>query len=94
MWCKALMPRILHRELRMRKWCILVGVLVSALLIPVTYAPGQYVSSDTYTRYELLAPDRATPATIQTLSDGRVSIYVVNPRNDDIRVYLRARRRQ
>jgi len=35
----------------------------------------------------------ASPATIQTLPDGRVSIYVVNPRNDDIRVYLRARRR-
>ncbi len=35
----------------------------------------------------------ATPATIQTLPDGRVLIYVVNPRNDDIRVYLRARRR-
>ena len=36
----------------------------------------------------------ASPATIETLPDGRVSIYVVNPRNDDIRVYLRARRRQ
>jgi hypothetical protein len=35
----------------------------------------------------------ASPATIQTLPDGRVSIYVVNPRNDDIRVYFRARRR-
>ena len=35
----------------------------------------------------------ASPATIQTLPDGRVSIFVVNPRNDDIRVYLRARRR-
>jgi hypothetical protein len=35
----------------------------------------------------------ASPATIQTLSDGRVSIYIVNPRNDDVRVYLRARRR-
>ena len=34
-----------------------------------------------------------TPATIQTLPDGRVSIYVVNPRNDDVRVFLRARRR-
>lgn len=36
----------------------------------------------------------ASPATIQTLPDGRVSIYVVNPRNDDVRVYLRARKRQ
>ena len=35
----------------------------------------------------------SSPATIQTLPDGRVSIYVVNPRNDDIRVYFRARRR-
>jgi hypothetical protein len=36
----------------------------------------------------------ASPATIQTLPDGRVSIYVVNPRNDDVRVYFRARRRR
>jgi hypothetical protein len=36
----------------------------------------------------------AAPATIATLADGRVSVYVVNPRNDDVRVYLRARRRQ
>ena len=35
----------------------------------------------------------ASPATIETLPDGRVSIYIVNPRNDDVRVYLRARRR-
>jgi hypothetical protein len=35
----------------------------------------------------------ASPGVIQTLSDGRVSVYVVNPRNDDVRVYLRARRR-
>ena len=35
----------------------------------------------------------SSPATIQTLPDGRVSIYVVNPRNDDVRVYLRARKR-
>ena len=35
----------------------------------------------------------ASPATIQTLPDGRVGVYVVNPRNDDVRVYLRARRR-
>ena len=35
----------------------------------------------------------ASPATIQTLPDGRVSIYVVNPRPDDIRVHFRARRR-
>lgn len=35
----------------------------------------------------------ATPATIQTRSDARVYVYVVNPRNDDVRVYLRARKR-
>jgi hypothetical protein len=35
----------------------------------------------------------ASPGTIQTLPDGRVSVYVVNPRNDDVRVYARARRR-
>ena len=34
-----------------------------------------------------------SPATIQTLPDGRVSIYVVNARNDEVRVYFRARRR-
>jgi hypothetical protein len=34
-----------------------------------------------------------SPATIRTLSDGRVLVYIVNPRNDDVRVYLRARRR-
>lgn len=36
----------------------------------------------------------ATPSVIDTLADGRVSIYTVNPRNDDVRVYLRARRRK
>ncbi|MBO0859326.1 MAG: hypothetical protein J2P21_12765 [Chloracidobacterium sp.] len=35
----------------------------------------------------------ASPGVIQTLPDGRVSVYVVNPRNDDVRVYLRARPR-
>ena len=35
----------------------------------------------------------SSPATIQTLPDGRVSVYIVNPRNDEIRVYLRARKR-
>lgn len=34
-----------------------------------------------------------SPATIETLPDGRVSVYIVNPRNDDVRVYLRARQR-
>ena len=35
----------------------------------------------------------SAPSTIQTLPDGRVSIYTVNSRNDDVRVYLRARQR-
>jgi hypothetical protein len=35
----------------------------------------------------------ASPGVIQTLADGRVAVYVVNARNDDVRVYLRARRR-
>lgn len=35
----------------------------------------------------------SSPSTIQTLPDGRVSVFIVNPRNDDVRVYLRARRR-
>ncbi|HKQ74673.1 MAG TPA: hypothetical protein VJ810_13360 [Blastocatellia bacterium] len=35
----------------------------------------------------------ASPGVIQTLPDGRLSVYIVNPRNDDVRVYLRARRR-
>jgi hypothetical protein len=35
----------------------------------------------------------ASPATIHTLPDGRVAVYAVNPRNDEVRVYLRARKR-
>jgi len=35
----------------------------------------------------------ATPSIIDTLPDGRISIYTINPRNDDVRVYIRARRR-
>ena len=34
-----------------------------------------------------------SPGIIATLPDGRVSVYVVNPRPDDVRVYFRARRR-
>ena len=48
----------------------------------VVLPPGWYVTA------------LATPATIQTLADGRVSVSVINPRNDDVRVYLRARRRK
>jgi hypothetical protein len=35
----------------------------------------------------------ASPGVIQTLPDSRVAVYVVNPRTDEVRVYLRARRR-
>jgi len=35
----------------------------------------------------------ATPSILDTLADGRVSVYTVNSRNDDVRVYIRARRR-
>lgn len=35
----------------------------------------------------------SAPSTIQTLPDGRVLVYTVNARNDDVRVYLRAHRR-
>ena len=34
-----------------------------------------------------------SPGTIETLPDGRVSVYIVNPRPDEVRVYFRARRR-
>ena len=34
-----------------------------------------------------------SPGVLETLPDGRISVYVVNPRNDEVRVYLRARRR-
>jgi hypothetical protein len=47
----------------------------------VVFPPGWYLTA------------LASPATIETLRDGRVSVYVVNPRNDDVRVYSRARRR-
>jgi hypothetical protein len=35
-----------------------------------------------------------TPSTVQTLPDGRVSIYIANPRNDDVKVWFRARRKE
>lgn len=58
-------------------WDRTFGRLRNTVVLP----PGWYLSA------------LATPATIETLADGRVAVYVVNPRNDDIRVYLRARRR-
>jgi hypothetical protein len=35
-----------------------------------------------------------TPATVQTLADGRVSVYTANPRNDEVKVFFRARKRE
>jgi hypothetical protein len=35
-----------------------------------------------------------TPAMVQTLPDGWVSVYTVNPRNDEVRVWFRARKRE
>jgi len=58
-------------------WDRTFGRLRNTLVLP----PGWYLTS------------LASPATISVLADGRVAIYVVNPRSDDIRVYLRARRR-
>ena len=35
-----------------------------------------------------------TPAVIATLKDGRVSVYTANPRNDEVRVFFRARKQE
>jgi hypothetical protein len=58
-------------------WDRTFGRLRNTVVLP----PGWYLTA------------LSAPSTIQTLPDGCVSIYVINPRNDDIRVYLRARRR-
>jgi hypothetical protein len=58
-------------------WDRSFGRLRNTVVLP----PGWYLSG------------LATPATISELPDGRISAYVVNPRNDDVRVYLRAKRR-
>ena len=58
-------------------WDRTFGRLRNTVVLP----PGWYLTA------------LSAPSTIQTLPDGRVSIYIVNPRNDDVRVYLRARRR-
>lgn len=58
-------------------WDRTLGRLRNTVVLP----PGWYLTA------------LASPATIATLSDGRVSIYVVNPRNDEVRVYFRARKR-
>jgi hypothetical protein len=58
-------------------WDRSFGRLRNTVVLP----PGWYLSG------------LATPAMISELADGRVSVYVVNPRNDDVRVFLRAKRR-
>lgn len=58
-------------------WDRSFGRLRNTLVLP----PGWYLTA------------LSSPSTIQTLPDGRVSIYIINPRNDDVRVYLRARQR-
>lgn len=58
-------------------WDRSFGRLRNTVVLP----PGWYLTGLT------------SPATIATLPDGRVSVYVVNPRNDDVRVYFRARKR-
>ncbi len=58
-------------------WDRTFGRLRNTVVLP----PGWYLTA------------LSAPSTIQTLPDGRVSIYVVNPRNDEVRVYLRARKR-
>ena len=35
----------------------------------------------------------ASPGTVETLPDGRVAVHVLNPRNDEVRVCLRAKKR-
>lgn len=58
-------------------WDRTFGRLRNTVVLP----PGWYLTS------------LSSPATIQTLPDGRVSVYIVNPRNDEVEVYFRARRR-
>jgi hypothetical protein len=58
-------------------WDRTFGRLRNTVVLP----PGWYLTA------------LASPATIQTLPDGRIAVYIVNPRNDEVRVYLRARRR-
>ena len=59
-------------------WDRTFGRLRNTVVLP----PGWYLTA------------LSSPATIQTQPDGRVSVYIVNPRNDDVRVYLRARHRR
>jgi hypothetical protein len=58
-------------------WDRTFGRLRNTVVLP----PGWYLTA------------LAAPCVVSTLADGRAAVYAVNPRNDDIRVYLRARRR-
>ena len=70
-------PKSYYLEGEELVWDRSFGRLRNTVVLP----PGWYLTA------------LASPATIQTLPDGRVSIYIVNPRNDEVRVYFRARRR-
>lgn len=70
-------PKSLYLDGDELVWDRSFGRLRNTVVLP----PGWYLTA------------LSAPSIIQTLPDGRVSIYTVNPRNDDVRVYLRARRR-
>ena len=70
-------PKSLYLDGEELVWDRTFGRLRNTVVLP----PGWYLT--------LLS----APSTIQTLPDGRVSIYTVNPRSDEVRVYLRARQR-
>jgi hypothetical protein len=70
-------PKSYYQERDELVWDRTLGRLRNTVVLPA----GWYLTSLT------------SPATIQTLADGRVAVYVVNPRADEVRVYLRARRR-
>ena len=70
-------PKSLYLDGDELVWDRSFGRLRNTVVLP----PGWYLTA------------LSAPSTIQTLPDGRVSVYVVNPRNDDVRVYLRARQR-
>ena len=70
-------PKSLYLDGEELVWDRTFGRLRNTVVLP----PGWYLTA------------LSAPSTIQTLPDGRVSIYIVNPRNDEVRVYLRARKR-
>jgi len=70
-------PKSLYLDGDELVWDRTFGRLRNTVVLP----PGWYLTA------------LSSPGIIQTLPDGRVSVYVVNPRNDEVRVYLRARKR-